>query len=52
MTRLSTQQWQAPVVTAQGRTIAAAEVPWLRAREVYVDAADLATGLSFGGLPA
>jgi hypothetical protein len=40
------------VVTAQGRAIAAAEVPWLRAREVYVHAVDLATGLSFAGLRA
>jgi uncharacterized protein (TIGR03083 family) len=52
MTALSDAQWQAPVVSAQGRAIAAAEVPWLRAREVYVHAVDLATGLSFGDLPA
>jgi maleylpyruvate isomerase len=51
MTALSDAQWQTPVVSAQGRTIAAAEVPWLRAREVYVHAVDLATGLSFGDLP-
>lgn len=51
MTALSDAQWQAPVVSAQGRTIAAAEVPWLRAREVYVHAVDLATGVSFGDLP-
>jgi uncharacterized protein (TIGR03083 family) len=51
MAALSDAQWQAPVVSAQGRTIPAAEVPWLRAREVYVHAVDLATGLSFGDLP-
>jgi maleylpyruvate isomerase len=51
MAALSDAQWQAPVVSAQGRTIAAAEVPWLRAREVYVHGVDLATGLSFGDLP-
>jgi maleylpyruvate isomerase len=51
MTALSDKQWQAPVVSAQGRTIAATEVPWLRAREVYVHGVDLATGLSFGDLP-
>ncbi|MDT3442181.1 MULTISPECIES: maleylpyruvate isomerase family mycothiol-dependent enzyme [unclassified Pseudofrankia] len=52
MTRLGDQQWQTPVVTAQGRTVPASEVPWLRAREVCVHAVDLATGLSFTDLPA
>jgi len=40
------------VMTAQGRTVPAAEVPWMRSREVYVHAVDLATGLSFADLPA
>jgi uncharacterized protein (TIGR03083 family) len=52
MARLSGQQWQAPVLTAQGRSVPATEVPWMRSREVYVHAVDLATGLSFDGLPA
>jgi uncharacterized protein (TIGR03083 family) len=52
MAALSDEQWQAPVRTAQGRTVPATEVPWLRAREVYVHAVDLATGLSFAELPA
>src|SRR5580704_12538061 len=52
MAKLSDEQWQAPVLTAQGRTVPATEVPWLRAREVYVHAVDLATGLSFAELPA
>ena len=52
MAALSDEQWQAPVQTAQGRTVPATEVPWLRAREVYVHAVDLATGLSFAELPA
>lgn len=52
MTALSDEQWQAPVLTAQGRTVPATEVPWLRAREVYVHGVDLATGLSFAELPA
>lgn len=51
MTRLSGEQWRAPVVTAQGRTVPATEVPWMRAREVFVHAVDLATGLSFADLP-
>lgn len=52
MARLSDEQWREPVVTAQGRTVPAAEVPWLRAREVFVHAVDLAGGLSFADLPA
>jgi uncharacterized protein (TIGR03083 family) len=52
MTCLSDEQWQAPVLTAQGRTVPATEVPWMRSREVYVHAVDLATGLSFADLPA
>jgi len=52
MTRLSDEQWQAPVLTAQGRTVPATEVPWMRSREVYVHAVDLATGVVFADLPA
>ena len=52
MIHLSEEQWQTPVVTAQGRTVPATEVPWLRSREVYVHAVDLATGLSFADLPS
>lgn len=51
MTRLTELQWQAPVVTAQGRTVPAAEVPWMRSREVWVHAVDLAAGISFADLP-
>jgi maleylpyruvate isomerase len=51
MTALGEEQWQARVVTAQGRTVPATEVPWMRSREVCVHAVDLATGLSFAGLP-
>jgi uncharacterized protein (TIGR03083 family) len=52
MMRLTELQWQAPVVTAQGRTVPAAEVPWMRSREVWVHAVDLAAGTSFADLPA
>jgi len=48
---LSDQAWVAPVVTAQGRTVPATEIPWMRAREVMVHALDLGTGLSFADLP-
>lgn len=51
MDGLTVRQWQAEVVTAQGRTVPAAEVPWLRSREVLVHAVDLDRGVSFGDLP-
>jgi maleylpyruvate isomerase len=43
--------WNAPVVTAQGRTVPAGEIPWLRAREAMVHAVDLDTGVTFANLP-
>ncbi|MGW5275731.1 maleylpyruvate isomerase family mycothiol-dependent enzyme [Streptomyces sp. NPDC004044] len=48
---LSEEQWQSPVVTAQGRTVPATELPWMRSREVCVHAIDLGTGLTFADLP-
>ncbi|WP_116198719.1 maleylpyruvate isomerase family mycothiol-dependent enzyme [Amycolatopsis circi] len=51
MAALTPSQWQAEVVTAQGRTVPATEIPWLRAREVCVHAVDLGTGLTFADLP-
>lgn len=50
--RLPGPAWQAPVITAQGRTVPASEIPWMRAREVYVHAVDLDAGTGFAGLPA
>jgi maleylpyruvate isomerase len=44
-------RWNREVVTAQGRLIRASEIPWLRAREVWVHAVDLASGQSFADLP-
>ena len=49
---LSEAAWQAPVVTAQGRTVPASETPWMRTREVMVHAVDLGTGVTFDDLPA
>ncbi|RPE29653.1 maleylpyruvate isomerase family mycothiol-dependent enzyme [Kitasatospora cineracea] len=49
---LTPEQWQAPVTTAQGRTVPATELPWLRAREACVHAVDLAAGTAFADLPA
>ncbi|MFI6299987.1 maleylpyruvate isomerase N-terminal domain-containing protein [Nonomuraea sp. NPDC050790] len=39
------------VVTAQGREVPAAEIAWLRAREVMVHTVDLDTGITFANLP-
>lgn len=43
--------WDSEVVTAQGRTIRARQIPWLRAREVMVHAIDIDAGLTFADLP-
>jgi maleylpyruvate isomerase len=49
---LSPEQWQSEVVTAQGRTVPASEIPWMRTREVAVHAVDLDAGVRFDDLPA
>ena len=49
LAELADEQWRREVVTIQGRTIPATEIPWLRAREVCVHAVDL--GASFEDLP-
>lgn len=55
LARLTEAQWEARVRTAQGRDVPAAEIPWLRAREVMVHATDLSTGtaarVQFSDLP-
>ena len=48
---LPEQAWRAQVVTAQGRTVPATELPWMRAREVAVHAVDLDAGVTFADLP-
>ncbi|GID97646.1 hypothetical protein Adi01nite_70580 [Amorphoplanes digitatis] len=48
---LSADTWRNEVVTAQGRTVPASEVPWMRAREVMIHTVDLRTGVSFEDLP-
>ncbi|MDT0403445.1 MULTISPECIES: maleylpyruvate isomerase N-terminal domain-containing protein [Streptomyces] len=49
---LTDEQWHREVVTAQGRTVPATELPWMRAREVCVHAVDLGTGVvTFADLP-
>jgi maleylpyruvate isomerase len=51
MTELTKEQWRVEVLTAQGRTVPASEVPWMRTREVMVHAVDLDTGIRFADLP-
>jgi maleylpyruvate isomerase len=48
---LTDQQWATEVVTAQGRTVPATDIPWLRAREVAIHAVDLRGSVSFDALP-
>lgn len=43
--------WSAPVRTVRGREIPASEVPWMRAREVWIHAVDLDAGGSFTDFP-
>jgi maleylpyruvate isomerase len=49
---LAEEQWKHTVRTAQGRTVPATEVPWMRAREVMVHAVDLGGGVGFADLPS
>ena len=51
MAALRAEHWEAEVVTAQGRSVPATEIPWLRAREVLVHTVDLDTGVAFADLP-
>jgi maleylpyruvate isomerase len=44
--------WRNEVVTAQGRTVPATAIVWMRTREVAVHAVDLAAGADFADLPA
>ncbi|MBT2230473.1 maleylpyruvate isomerase family mycothiol-dependent enzyme [Nonomuraea sp. NEAU-A123] len=48
---LSAPQWDARVRTAQGRMVPASEIPWMRAREMWIHAVDLGTGGRFEDFP-
>ena len=43
--------WSVEVRTLSGRRVPAAEVPWIRCREVWVHAVDLDAGIAFADLP-
>ena len=49
---LPADAWDAKVITAQGLTRSASEIPWMRDREVFIHAVDLAAGTTFADLPA
>ncbi|MGW0710664.1 maleylpyruvate isomerase family mycothiol-dependent enzyme [Streptomyces sp. NPDC002643] len=48
---LSDDAWSATVTSGLGREIPAAEVPWLRAREVWIHLVDLRAGVGMDALP-
>jgi maleylpyruvate isomerase len=48
---LTSEQWQAQVRSALGRAIPAAEIPWMRIREMWLHAVDLDGGASVTDLP-
>jgi maleylpyruvate isomerase len=43
--------WDAKIITAQGLTRTASEIPWMRTREIYIHAIDMAAGTTFADLP-
>jgi len=49
---LDGQSWHAQVRSALGRTIPAAEIPWMRVREVWLHTVDLDADASLADLPA
>ena len=48
---LDERTWRAPVRSAVGRPIPAAEIPWMRVREVWLHAVDLDAGADVPDLP-
>jgi maleylpyruvate isomerase len=48
---LPAEAWTATVRTRQGRAIPGSEVPWMRAKEIWVHGVDLRAGQGFGDLP-
>jgi maleylpyruvate isomerase len=45
------EAWSATLRNMQGRELPARDVPWMRAKEVWVHGVDLAAGLSFADVP-
>jgi len=51
LAKLDEAGWAFTVVTAQGRTVDATAIPWLRSRELWVHGADLTAGAGFDDFP-
>ena len=49
---LPAEAWDAKIVTAQGLTRSASEIPWMRVREIYIHGIDLDAGTGWADLPA
>ena len=49
--KLPTQAWSKHITNVQGREIPATDIPWLRAREMWIHAVDLDVGASFTDFP-
>jgi maleylpyruvate isomerase len=50
--KMPREAWSARVKDVQGRQLLASDIPWLRAREMWIHAVDLDVGASFADLPA
>ena len=50
--KMPREAWSARVTNVQGREIPASDIPWMRAREMWIHAVDLDVGASFADLPA
>jgi maleylpyruvate isomerase len=48
---LTADHWATQVRAAQGRTVPATDIPWMRAREVCMHAVDLGVDIRFTNLP-
>lgn len=51
LSSLDDRTWQNTVRSALGRAIPAAEIPWMRVREVWLHSVDLASGTTVSDLP-
>ena len=51
METMPAEAWTADVRTMQGTTVPATDVPWMRAKEVWVHGIDLRAGLTFADVP-
>ncbi len=50
--KLPKDAWSKRITNVQGREIPATDIPWMRAREMWIHAVDLDVGASFADFPA